>query len=82
MKRLAKRIVRALYARSEFIRRPIREELEANFRACVASSFDEVRVVMDDLVAEVYRLQAQVGDLRAGVETLREEQAEGARFGA
>jgi hypothetical protein len=71
MKRLIKRAMRAVYRRTEFIRRPIRAELEAGLKACVAGSFEEVRVVMDDLVSEVYRLQNQVADLRAEVTTLR-----------
>ena len=72
MKRLVKRMLRALYRRTEFIRRPLREELEANLKTCVAGSFDEVRLVMEDLVAEVYRLQHQVAELRDEVSRLNE----------
>jgi hypothetical protein len=71
MKRMIKRAMRAVYRKTEFIRRPIRAELEAGLKTCVAGSFEEVRVVMDDLVSEVYRLQNQVADLRAEVATLR-----------
>ena len=70
MKRLLKRFIRAAYQKTESIRRPIREELEANLRTCVSGSFAEVRLVMDDLVAEVYRLQNQVSELSIEVARL------------
>ena len=73
MKRQLKRILLAAYRRTEFIRRPLRAELEANFKTCVASSFDEVRIAMDGLVAEVYRLQDQVTSLREEVASLHAE---------
>jgi hypothetical protein len=72
MKRLVKRTLKAIYARTEFLRRPIRKELEVLFKACVSSSFDEVRLVMEDLVLEVYRLQDEVAGLREEVARLRE----------
>jgi hypothetical protein len=74
MKRFIKRAFRAAYGRTEFIRRPLREELEANLKACVSGSFDEVRMVMDDLVAEVCRLQNQVADLSVEVARLNAAQ--------
>ena len=73
MKRTLKRILLAVYRRTEFIRRPLRAELEANFKNCVTESFDEVRVAIDGLVAEVYRLQDQVTSLQAEVASLHEE---------
>jgi hypothetical protein len=72
MKRLVKRTLKAIYARTEFLRRPIRNELAGLFKACVSSSFDEVRLVMEDLVLEVYRLQDEVAGLREEVARLRE----------
>jgi predicted nucleic acid-binding Zn-ribbon protein len=71
MKRLVKRILKAIYARTEFLRRPMRKELETLFKGCVASSFDEVRLVMEDLVLELYRLQDEVAALRGEVAELR-----------
>ncbi len=71
MKRLLKRFLRNLYQRTEFIRRPIRAELEANLKTCVAGSFEEVRMVMDDLVTEVYRLQHQVAELKDEIAELK-----------
>lgn len=73
MKRFLKRVLRAAYRRTEPLRRPIRAELEANFKTCVSSSFDEVRLAMDGLVAEVYRLQDQVESLRAEVARLNDD---------
>ncbi len=72
MKRLVKRILLALFRRMGFILRPLRNELEANLKICVAGSFDEVRVVLDDLVVEVYRLEQHVLDLRDEVARLNE----------
>jgi len=72
MKRLVKRILLALFRRMGFLLRPLRSELEANLKVCVAGSFDEVRLVMDDLVAEVYRLQRQVADLKDDLARLNE----------
>ena len=72
MKRLVKRMLRALYRRAEFLRRPMRKELEVLFKGCVASSFDEVRLVMEDLVLELYRLQDEVAGLREEVAQLRD----------
>lgn len=72
MKRLVKRVLRALYRRTEPLRRPMHRELETLFKACVASSFDEVRLVMEDLVLEVYRLQDEVAGLREEVARLRD----------
>ncbi|HEY2156073.1 MAG TPA: hypothetical protein VGH33_10620 [Isosphaeraceae bacterium] len=72
MKRLVKRVLKAIYARTEFLRRPVRKELEILFKGCVSSSFDEVRLVMEDLVLEVYRLQDEVAGLREEVARLRE----------
>ena len=76
MKRLVKRVLRALYRRTEFLRRPMRNELEALFKGCVASSFDEVRLVMEDLVLELYRLQDEVAGLKQEVARLRDGNAE------
>jgi hypothetical protein len=73
MKRLIKRSLRALYRRTEFIRRPLRAELEALFKGCVATSFDEVRVVMEDLVIEVYWLRDEIDALKEEVALLRED---------
>jgi hypothetical protein len=72
MKRFIKRILRAGYRRTEFLRRPMRKELETLFKGCVASSFDEVRLVMEDLVLELYRLQDEVADLKDEVARLRD----------
>ena len=80
MKRLVKRLIRAAYRRTEFIRRPFRAELEAGLKSCVAGSFDEVRLVMEDLVAEVYRLQDQVSALKTEVASLRASDQEFARL--
>ena len=73
MKRLVKRVLKAIYRRTEFLRRPMRKELEALFKGCVASSFDEVRLVMEDLVLELYRLQDEVANLKDEVARLRDE---------
>ncbi len=64
--------LKAIYARTEFLRRPVRKELEVLFKGCVSSSFEEVRLVMEDLVHEVYRLQDEVAGLREEVARLRE----------
>jgi hypothetical protein len=72
MKRLVKRTLKAIYARTEFLRSPIRKELEVLFKGCVSSSFDEVRLVMEDLVLEVYRLQDEVTGLREEVARLQQ----------
>ena len=63
----------SVYKRTELIRRPLRAELEANFKSCITSSFDEVRLAMDGLVAEVYRLQDQVASLQEEVASLHAE---------
>ncbi len=76
MKRLVKRTLKAIYARTDFFRRPIRKELEVLFKGCVSSSFDEVRLVMEDLVLEVYRLQDEVAGLREEVARLRENEGD------
>ena len=76
MKRLVKRTLKAIYARTEFLRRPVRKELEILFKGCVSSSFDEVRLAMEDLVLEVYRLQDEVAGLREEVARLREGEVE------
>jgi hypothetical protein len=72
MKRLVKRVLKAIYRRTEFLRRPMRKELEVLFKGCVASSFDEVRLVMEDLVLELYRLQDEVAGLKEEVARLRD----------
>jgi hypothetical protein len=72
MKRLVKRALKAIYRRTEFLRRPIHAEFERSFKSCVSTSFDDVRVAMEDLVTEVYRLQAQVVELKDEVARLRE----------
>lgn len=72
MKRLVKRALKAVYRRTEFLRRPMRNELEVLFKGCVASSFDEVRLVMEDLVLELYRLQDEVAGLKDEVARLRD----------
>lgn len=72
MKRLVKRVLRAVYRRTGFLRRPIRKEFEALFKGCVAASFDEVRLVMEDLVVEVYRLQDEVSGLKDEIARLRD----------
>lgn len=76
MKRMVKRVLRAIYRRTEFLRRPMRKELEVLFKGCVASSFDEVRLVMEDLVLELYRLQDEVSGLKDEVARLREGETE------
>jgi hypothetical protein len=76
MKRRIKRVLKALFARTEFLRRPLRNELESLFKGCVATSFDEVRLVVEDLVLEVYRLQDEVAGLREEVARLREDRDE------
>ena len=76
MKRLVKRVLKAIYRRTEFLRRPMRNELEVLFKGCVASSFDEVRLVMEDLVLELYRLQDEVAGLKDEVARLRGDDAD------
>lgn len=75
MKRLVKLVIKAVYRRTEFLRRPMRKELEVLFKGCVASSFDEVRLVMEDLVLELYRLQDEVAGLKDEVARLRDGDA-------
>jgi hypothetical protein len=74
MKRLIRRAFKAVYRRMEFIRAPIRAEFSDQFKQCISVSFDDVRVAMEDLVGEVFRLQEQVAELRAEVIQLREEE--------
>jgi len=76
MKRVVKRVLKALYRRTEFLRAPIRAEFETSFKGCVSASFDDVRVAMEDLVTEVYRLQAQVVELKDEVARLRQGERE------
>ena len=70
MKRLIKRILKSIYGRTEFLRTPIRAELQSTLKVCVDHSFDEVRVVLEDLVREVYRLQNEVASLKSEVSRL------------
>ena len=76
IKRFVKRVLMGLYRRTESLRRLLLAEFEANFRTCFASSFEEVRLSLDGLVAEVYRLQAQVEELREETARLRLERHE------
>ena len=74
MKRLVKCALKAIYRRTEFLRAPIRAEFETSFKTCISASFDDVRVAMEDLVTEVYRLQLQVVELKDEVAQLRQEE--------
>jgi uncharacterized protein involved in exopolysaccharide biosynthesis len=72
VKRFVKKLLLGCYARTEFIRRPMRAELQAEMRSSVSGTFEEVRVVLEDLVTEVYRLQRQVSELQDEVARLRD----------
>ena len=81
MKRLLKAILRPVWNRTRSARRRLKRELTEALRASVDSSLaqagitpqvgttlEEIRVVLDQLVAEVYRLQMRVDEIGRDIE--------------
>lgn len=78
MKRLTKRVLKALWRRTSFIHRPLIERYQAMIVRCCASVrpvhvchvTPETNLLMDHLVRELFRLQTQVEQLQLSVEDL------------